>query len=152
MYGENDNYNLFASHVIPGLVHKVYLAKKNNTPLEVLGTGKAVRQFLYADDLSKVIYQFIDLNLIENEISVIVSPPERDEISIKDLVHLICDIFQFDYNNIIYNESFSDGQYKKTTNDDEIKKYLPDFQFTPLQTGLQNMITYFVKYYDFIRK
>ena len=152
LYGENDNYNLFASHVIPGLVHKVYIAQKYKTPLEVLGTGKAIRQFLYADDLSQVIYKFIDLELEENETSLIVSPPEKDEISITDLVYNICNIFGFDHNNIIYNEAYSDGQYKKTTNDSELKKYLPDFQFTPLNVGLENVISYFNEYYNFVRK
>jgi GDP-L-fucose synthase len=58
LYGENDNYNLLDSHVIPGLIDKIDLAKKQCTFLEVLGTGKAIRQFLHnADDLSKIIYQ-----------------------------------------------------------------------------------------------
>jgi GDP-L-fucose synthase len=154
LYGENDNYNLQASHVIPGLIHKVYNAKKNNTPLEVYGTGSAIRQFLYADDLARVIIKFIELeiNENENEVSVIVSPPESDEISIKNVVETICNIFEFDTTNIIYNTSYSDGQYKKTTNDDEIKKYIKDITFTPLDTGLMDTIQYFNDHYDFVRK
>jgi GDP-L-fucose synthase len=153
LYGENDNYNLQASHVIPGLIHKVYNAKKNNAPLEVYGSGLAVRQFLYSDDLASVILQFIELNVEnENEISVIVSPPESDEISIKNLVETICDIYEFDTTNIIYNSLYSDGQYKKTTNDQEIKKYIPNFNFTPLKKGLTKTIDYFNNNYDTVRK
>lgn len=152
LYGDHDNYNLKASHVIPGLIHKVYIAKKNNTPLEVYGTGSAVRQFLYADDLALVIHKFINMfthNLLkENEISVIVSPPEKDEISIGNLINLICSIYNFDTTNIIYNTSYSDGQYKKTTNDNEIRKYIKDITFTPLKDGLSNTINYFTKNYD----
>lgn len=152
LYGENDNYNLQASHVIPGLIHKVYNAKKNNTPLEVYGTGSAIRQFLYADDLARVIIKFIELEIIENEVSIIVSPPEKDEISIKDIVETICNIFDFDTTNILYNTSYSDGQYKKTTNDDEIKKYIKDITFTPLDIGLKDTIQYFNDHYNFVRK
>jgi GDP-L-fucose synthase len=152
LYGENDNYNLQASHVIPGLIHKVYNAKKNNTPLEVYGTGSAVRQFLYADDLARVIIKFIELEVNQNEVSVIVSPPESDEISIKNVVETICNIFDFDTTNILYNTSYSDGQYKKTTNDDEIKKYIKDITFTPLNVGLRDTIKYFNDHYDFVRK
>lgn len=152
LYGDHDNYNLKASHVIPGLIHKVYTAKKNNTPLEVYGTGSAIRQFLYVDDLALVIHKFINMFihdlLKENEISVIVSPPEKDEISISKLINLICNIFNFDTTNIIYNTSYSDGQYKKTTNDDEIKKYIKDITFTPLKDGLFNTIKYFTENYD----
>ena len=152
LYGENDNYNLQASHVIPGLIHKVYNAKKNKGPLEVYGTGSAVRQFLYADDLALVIIKFIELEIDENEVSVIVSPPENEEISIKDVVENICNIFEFDTTNIIYNSSYSDGQHKKTTNDVEIKKYIKDITFTPLNTGLSETIKYFNQYYEIVRK
>jgi nucleoside-diphosphate-sugar epimerase len=42
------------SHVIPGLIHKCYLAKKNGTPFVVSGTGKPLRQFIYSIDLAKL--------------------------------------------------------------------------------------------------
>merc|ERR1712137_379559 len=54
IYGPHDNFNLEDSHVIPGLIHKCYLAKKNNTPLTVWGTGSPLRQFIYSEDLAKL--------------------------------------------------------------------------------------------------
>lgn len=45
---------LQVSHVIPGLIHKAYIAKKENKPLVVCGTGKARRQFIYSEDLAKL--------------------------------------------------------------------------------------------------
>ena len=51
IYGKYDNFNLENSHVIPGLIHKCYLAKKENKPFIIRGTGKALRQFIYAEDL-----------------------------------------------------------------------------------------------------
>ena len=42
------------SHVIPGLIHKCYLAKQNGTPFIVSGTGKPLRQFIYSIDLAKL--------------------------------------------------------------------------------------------------
>ena len=39
LYGPNDNYHLENSHVIPGLIHKFYNAKKNSTNVEVWGSG-----------------------------------------------------------------------------------------------------------------
>jgi GDP-L-fucose synthase len=68
----SDNYlpsDLEDSHVIPGLIHKCYLAKstyylvaryvltrfsENNTPFVVSGTGKPLRQFIYSYDLAKL--------------------------------------------------------------------------------------------------
>lgn len=146
LYGDYDNYNLQSSHVIPGLIHKTAIAKQTNTDLYVYGTGKAMRQFLYVDDLSNVILQFINLyinnDITESEISCIVSPPESSEISIKTLIENICTIFEFT-GNIKYDTSYSDGQYKKTASSEELSKYLPDFTFTHVTTGLENTIRFF---------
>lgn len=151
LYGEFDNYNLVSSHVIPGLVHKAYISKQTNTPLKVYGTGKAIRQFLYSDDFAKVILKFANTEFDEKCISCIVSPPESDELSIKNLVEKIVNTIHFS-GETTYHTSFSDGQLKKTTNNDELYKYISDFTFTPIDTGLTSTINYFVENYDTVRK
>jgi len=53
LYGPNDNYDLNNSHVLPALIRKAHEAKlRGDTQLEVWGTGKPMREFLYADDLA----------------------------------------------------------------------------------------------------
>jgi GDP-L-fucose synthase len=151
LYGEYDNYNLKSSHVIPGLIHKTYLAKNNGNDLTVYGTGNAMRQFLYVDDFAKIILKFIDLDTSENEISCIVSPPESDEVSIKTLIETITKTFDFS-GQIVYDTTYSDGQYKKTATNMELFHYFPDFEFTNLQNGLKTTVDYFYKNYDTIRK
>ena len=47
LYGENDNYDIVNGHVIPSLIHKCWIAKKNNQSLEIWGSGKAEREFIY---------------------------------------------------------------------------------------------------------
>lgn len=150
LYGCDDNYNLESSHVIPGLIHKMYNCKNKNIPLKINGSGKAKRQFVYVDDLSRIIYKFIYLNVSDNNISIIVSPPEKDEISISELVNEICKCF--DYHKYYYDSTFSDGQLKKTASCDELLKYLPDFKFTSLSIGLQETVDFFVKNYYSVRK
>jgi GDP-L-fucose synthase len=150
LYGDYDNYDLQKSHVIPGLIHKSYIAQRDSTALMVFGSGKAMRQFLYVDDLSRIILEFVNNDLDQNEISIIASPPESHEISIRNLINLICKISKFD-GDIIYDMSYSDGQFKKTTNDDELKRYLPNFNFTPLEEGISNTIEYFKQNHDKLR-
>lgn len=48
IFGPHDNWNLQDSHVIPGLIHKLHLAKKNNEDFVVWGSGKPLRQFVRA--------------------------------------------------------------------------------------------------------
>lgn len=153
LYGEYDNYELMNSHVIPGLIHKTYLVHKSNgkEKLTLFGSGKAKRQFLYVDDLSRVILNFITLKLDNNQVSCIVSPPASYEIEIKNLIGEICKVFKYT-GEILYDTSYSDGQYQKTSNNDELKKYLEDFEFTSLENGLKNTINYFIENYDNVRK
>ncbi|XP_031447174.1 GDP-L-fucose synthase isoform X2 [Phasianus colchicus] len=54
VFGPHDNFNIEDGHVLPGLIHKVYLAKQNGSALTVWGTGKPRRQFIYSLDLARL--------------------------------------------------------------------------------------------------
>lgn len=63
IYGPHDNFHLEDSHVIPGLIHKFYNAKKEGKDMTVMGTGKPLRQFIHSEDLGMftivMIYYFL---------------------------------------------------------------------------------------------
>lgn len=141
LYGENDNYEIQKAHVIPALIHKTKLAIENNTDLIINGSGNALRQFLYVDDLANIIYSKLKTN---ESGDYIVSPPPSHEISICDLVNKIVNIFDFK-GNIIYNTNEHDGQIKKTA----ISNI--DYFFTDLNIGLTNTIHYFITNYKNLR-
>jgi len=148
LYGENDNYNIVNGHVIPSLIHKCYLAKKNNTDLYIWGSGKAEREFIYIKDFSKLI-ELMYSNDIEIQNPVIVSPGQSFQI--KEIVELIVKIMQFK-GNVIYDISKPEGILKKDSSNEKFKKYFPDFKFTDIETGLELTIEYFIKNYESIRK
>jgi GDP-L-fucose synthase len=57
LYGTNDNYHPENSHVLPALIRRVILAKKNNDPSVIIwGTGTPRREFMHADDLADACY------------------------------------------------------------------------------------------------
>jgi GDP-L-fucose synthase len=147
IYGPNDNYHLEDSHVIPGLIHKCYLAKQNNEPFIISGTGKPLRQFIYSEDLAKLT-MFVLFNYNHHD-SLILSVNPIDEVSIKEIVEIICD--KFDYHNVIWNSNKSDGQYRKTADNSKLKEYI-DFQFVDIKNGLEKTIDWFVENYDDCRK
>lgn len=163
LYGYKDNYNLHNGHVLPALIHKCFIAKKNleehstesigNTSCKLIikGLGKSRRQFVYAPDLAKIILHFVDCKLEKQFNQLIVGPPIRDEITIKELVNKIVKEFRFN-GKVIYDSDFSEGQYKKTVDDSELLTYIPDFKFTPLDVGLKETIDYFIENYETIRK
>lgn len=161
LIGKNDNYHLHNSHVIPGLIHKCFIAKKNleehlfsfnkKSKLIIKGLGISLRQFVYAPDLGKIILHFVECKLEKQFNQLIVGPPVKDEITIKELVNKIVKEFGFN-GQVIYDSDFSDGQLKKTVDDSELLAYIPDFKFTPLDIALKETIKYFIENYNIIRK
>ena len=91
IFGKNDNYNLETSHVIPSLIHKCYLAKKNNTKFQVWGDGTPRREFIYSDDLARICLDMLSLKAMPQ----IVLASNSQEISIREVVGKICSIFNY---------------------------------------------------------
>ncbi len=92
LYGPNDNYDLENSHVLPALLRKIITAKKENAScVEIWGTGKPFREFLYVDDLAEACFYLIKNY---NEPTLINVGTGKD-ISIMDLALLIKKITGF---------------------------------------------------------
>lgn len=150
LYGFGDNWNLHDSHVIPGLIEKTHLANKKCGNLIIKGTGEAKRQFVFADDLGRIILHFVNCELDKHFNQLIVGPPIKDEITIKQLVNKITTIFDFK-EPVIYDIDYSDGQLKKTVDSSELLKYIPNFKFTSLDDGLKQTIEHFLTNYNTLR-
>ena len=141
IYGPHDNFNLEDSHVIPGLIHKCYLAKQNNQPFIVAGSGSPLRQFIYADDLAKLIlWSLFDYHDLD---TIILSPSESSEVSIKFIAEEIAK--SMDYNNIIFDSNKSDGQYKKTADNSKLMNLINDFEFTDISYGIKKTVEWFIE-------
>lgn len=113
--------------------------------------GLAKRQFLYVDDLSKIILELLFKKLESKFYSLVVSPPIDNEITIKDLITILSKKFKV-INKIKYDMQYSDGQLVKTSDCNELLSLLPDFKFTLLETGLEQTINYFIENYNEVRK
>ncbi len=147
IYGPKDNFNLQNGHVIPSLIHKCYLAKKNNTPFKIWGTGKPLREFIYSEDVAKLT-EWVLKNYDEKE-PIILSTSE--EVSIKDVVKLIVKHMDFK-GEVVWEEDKPDGQYRKPSDNTKLMSYLPDFKFTSLNSGLKKTISWFISNYESCRK
>ena len=109
LYGPNDNYDLKSSHVLPALIKKFYLAKKNDAPsVEIWGTGSPLREFLYVDDLAEAC---LHLMLTYNE-KQFVNVGSGKDISIKDLALLVKKIVGFE-GELTFDTSKPDGTPRK---------------------------------------
>ena len=146
IYGSNDNFSLEDGHVLPSLVHKCYLANRENINFEIRGTGIPLRQFIYYGDLARII-----VNCIEklNRESLIISPDE--EYSIKYIAEEISKAFEYN-KDIVFNTSYSDGQFKKTADNSKLKRLLPEIKFTSIQEGIRETVEFFKNNYITCRK
>ena len=149
IYGEHDNFSLEEGHVIPSLIHKCYIAKQNKEKFVICGTGDPLRQFIYSIDLAGLImWSLLEYN--EKE-SIILSIGEKDEVSIKDVGIEIAKQFNYEY-MVEFDESYSDGQFKKTADNSKLMKLINKFPFTRIEDGIKRTIEWFIKNYHQCRK
>lgn len=156
VYGPHDNFDLEKGHVIPNLIHKAFLSKNEKKEFKLFGTGKAQRQFIYSLDLGRLLIWAI-FNYEERE-PIILSVDEQDEISIHDVANIILKsmakttrLDPITYSTAKTSTDQEDGQIKKTVSNAKIKKYLPDFKFTPIEIGIKNTIEWFENNYNDIK-
>jgi len=147
IYGPNDNFSLEHGHVMPMLIHKLYLAKQNKTDFVVWGSGKPLREFIYSKDIAKIA-EWALFNY-EGTDPLIISGDE--EISIKDLVGLLVDEFKFK-GKVVFDKTKPDGQLRKPSDNSKIKELLPDFEYTPFEQGIKETVNWFIENYDEARK
>ncbi|KAI6112346.1 epimerase-domain-containing protein [Pisolithus thermaeus] len=145
VFGPHDNFDLKHAHVIPALIHKCYLAKKNGTPFKVMGDGSPLRQFIYSRDLAKLfIWQLREYDDVE---PVIFSVDEDDEISIRDVANTIVKVMKYDAGAQFENEPNDNGQDRKPASNAKLIKLISEFKFTPFEDALQETVTWFLDNY-----
>ncbi|KZW00358.1 NAD(P)-binding protein [Exidia glandulosa HHB12029] len=148
IFGPHDNFDLEVSHVIPALIHKCYMAKKNGTPFVVAGTGKPLRQFIYSRDLAKLfIWQLREYNEID---PVILSVGEDEEISIKEVADSIVKAVGFE-GEYTFDTSKADGQFRKPASNKKLLSLIGEFKFTPFDQAMDETVAWFLQNYDTAR-
>ena len=141
IYGSYDNFNLEDSHVIPGLIHKCYLAKHKDTDFIINGTGSPLRQFIYSKDLGRLLLW--TLFSYDKQDNIILSPPQ--EYSIKYIGELIAKLFDLPDEKVKFDTTKNDGQFKKTADSSRLFNYFPMFNFTSIDIGLSETVEWFLQ-------
>lgn len=139
LYGPEDNFDPGSSHVIPALIRKVYEAQqRGDKQLPVWGDGSPTREFLYSTDAARGI---VMASQFYNE-SDPINLGTNYEISIKDLVELICDLMGFD-GEIVWEIDKPNGQPRRcldTTRAQEKFGFVAQMEF---KEGLQKTIEWY---------
>jgi GDP-L-fucose synthase len=139
LYGPGDNYDLNNSHVLPAMIRKFHEAKINNLPeVEIWGTGKPKREFLYVDDLADACH-FLMNNYNDSEI---INIGMGEDIVIKDVAILVKEIVEYK-GDICFNHDMPDGTPRKLLDVTKLSNLGWKYK-TSLKEGLQKT------YQDFI--
>ena len=118
LYGTNDNYHPENSHVLPALIRRIVLAKKNNDPtVTIWGTGTPRREFLHVDDLADACY-FLLHNYNDQGL---VNIGCGTDISIKELAELIITEVGFE-GQLLFDSTKPDGTPRKLMDTRRINK------------------------------
>jgi GDP-L-fucose synthase len=132
LYGDYDNlHNDSKMHFITALLNKIKNAKDNK--LNLLGTGKPLRQFMYASDLADIIKLVISNDITEN---FNVAPDFN--YSINEMAKIALEVTEKDY-EIIYDRPDLDGQFRKDVSNKRLLEIFPHFKFTGLKEGLKQV-------------
>lgn len=146
IFGINDLYNLKHGHVLPSLMHKLYLAKRDNTPLRVWGDGESRREFIYADDLARYLLKILELDEIPPRIII----SGEKEYSIREIVDKLCFIAEFN-GEVIYETDKPNGQRSRPS-DLSLLRSLIDLNPTSIDTALLSSYLWFESNYEKARK
>ena len=137
IYGTHDNFNLQDAHVIPGLVHKALLARNaGESTLNIFGTGKPLRQFVFVEDLARVLSMVI---FDESAPEIMIVAPPNSEVSILEVATNISKCMGL--SDVALDVTKSDGQFKKTADTSVLEQYLTgkEFEWTPLLDGIKRV-------------
>jgi GDP-L-fucose synthase len=109
LYGPNDNFDLETSHALAALIRKAHEAKvRKDKKLTVWGTGRPRREFLHVDDLASACLLLLE----KYDSPEIINVGCGEDISIRELSELICDVVGFD-GELAWDTSKPDGTPRK---------------------------------------
>ena len=117
LYGPHDHFSENDSHVIPGMIHKMHIAKKENKEsFDIWGSGNPLREFLYVDDLSLAIKKIIE----ERPENPLINIGSGEEITISKLAYMIKEVIGYQ-GELKFDKSMPDGNPRKLLNSEIIK-------------------------------
>lgn len=115
LFGENDNFDLENSHVIPAIIRKMYEAKLMDKDIILWGDGSPLREFTYASDLAEILLFLVDHY---NE-SMPINIGNTQEFSIKKVAKMIAEILKFE-GRVQWESNKLKGQIRKSSDNSRL--------------------------------
>ena len=139
LYGPEDNFNPKSSHVIPALIRKVHEAQMNGvTRIPVWGDGSPTREFLYSEDAARGIVMGTQYYNESDPVNL----GTGYEISIRDLIDLICELMEFE-GEIVWETDKPNGQPRRCLDTQKTKQAFGFSAQVDFKQGLKNTVEWY---------
>ncbi len=143
VYGPGDHFDEYRSHALGGLIKKFYNAKINKEAfVEIWGTGKPKRDWIYIDDVSKAILSIIKVS--NSKLPQNINIASSNCISIKYLANKIRKLIKYK-GKINFNTNYQDGDPIKKFSTHIAKSKLKWKPKISIEEGLQKTINYYIR-------
>ncbi|MDL1902923.1 GDP-L-fucose synthase [Anaerolineae bacterium CFX9] len=140
LYGAEDNFDPASSHVIPALIRKFVEARqRGEKQIVAWGTGSPTREFLYVEDAAEGILMATEHYNKPDPVNL----GSGDEISIRDLTHLIAELVGFD-GEIVWDSSKPDGQPRRKLDTTRAQNEFGWTSKTSFREGLSKTIAWYL--------
>jgi len=144
LYGPRDTFDPARSHVIPALIRKMVDARRTGAAaVEVWGTGRASREFLYVEDCARAIALAAERYDAREPVNV----GAGSEIRIAELAQLIASLCGFG-GRLTFNPSLPDGQPRRSLDVSRAEQAFGFHATTPLEHGLRRTIAWYERQPD----
>jgi GDP-L-fucose synthase len=139
MYGPHDSFDSEHAHVVGSLIQRCWSAKTTGTPYVIWGSGRAVRQFVFARDVARVALDTIER---PRESTTIIAADAG--ITIQSLAEAIAGVMEYT-GPILFDQNQPEGMLIKRLQSTCFASRFPGFQFTDLREGLTETVHWFVQ-------
>jgi GDP-L-fucose synthase len=146
LYGQNDNYDLQNSHVMPAMIRKFHEAKiGGKSSVELWGTGSPMREFLHADDLAEACFYLMQ-NYSE---PTLINIGTGEDVTIKQLAEAVSKVVGFE-GDLVWDTSKPDGTPRKLMDVSKLRSY--GWKHTiELEDGIGMAYQDFLEHHDTLR-
>lgn len=147
LFGENDNYDLNDSHVMPAIMHKMFIAEQNKEDVTLWGDGSPLREFTYSFDLANILLFLLDFYDGKEPLNV----GNTGEHSIKEVAELIAKHMNFS-GTIVWDTDKPSGQYRKPSDNSKLIQigWRPEM-YTNFEKAIEESCKWFLKNYPNVR-
>jgi GDP-L-fucose synthase len=139
-YGPGDYTDPNKTHALNGMIIRMLQAQaKGETTFEIWGTGKPEREWIYVEDLARML---VDAVQFPQPQVLAINIAQNRAYSIRETAELIKTALGYT-GDLVFNTTYQDGAMRKILDDAAFRAKYPDFRFTAFAQGIQNTVNYY---------